>query len=101
MWVQTMTFTSVRGWPVCQSVESMRPVVWYLSGGPSPEYTVVISSDPIDFMTLSYCPVPCASRYANRFDDRISVVWRAQRPGGKPITPSGVRVAAPTVQAQV
>jgi hypothetical protein len=36
MCVQTMTLSSVRGWPVDQSVESIWPTVWYFSGGPSP-----------------------------------------------------------------
>src|SRR6516164_7138278 len=35
-----------------------------------------------------------------RFDERISVVWRAQRLGGKPVTPSGVRMSAPAMKSQ-
>jgi hypothetical protein len=33
MCVQTMTLSSVRGWPVDQSVESIWPTVWYFFGG--------------------------------------------------------------------
>ena len=96
-----MTGTSVRGWPVRQSVESIRPVVWYLSGGPSPMKTVVTLSVPPCLKTRSYWEVACTSKYASRSVERMAVLWRDQRSDGNPVNPSPARRSAPTVKSQL
>jgi hypothetical protein len=98
--VPTITFTSARGCPVRQSVESIRPTVWYFSGGPpSPMKTVVTFVPPTFFedpVVLGGGVHIQIGQPIGRAD--VSALPRPQV-GGE--SGHAVRISAPTVKSQL
>lgn len=76
-------------------------VIWYLPGEPPPNSYGDNHVEPTwvhDFIERSG---RMGVQEANRFHDRISVVWWAHRTGGNPVTPSDVRIFALVVKLQL